>query len=593
MLLFYDFEVFSSDWLVVFKEITGDNEQETVIVNDKIALEAFHAEHKSKIWIGYNSRHYDQYILKAILCDFNPKKVSDWIINKGRAGWEFSSLFNKIPLNNYDVSLGKIDRGLKMLEGFMGNAVKESSVPFDIDRPLTEIELQEIINYCRYDVDQTMEIFLAENADGSKPRLDEFNAHMGLVKIASGSDPLQLHLISKTKPQLSALILGAERKQYKDEFDIDFPPTLRVEKYTRVLDWYSDPNNRKYKVDPENPKSANHNLETIISGVPHVFGWGGIHGATPKYNGKGFYLNIDVASYYPTLMIEYGLASRSIKNPVKFEEIYRKRLEYKRDKNPLQSPLKLVLNSTYGAMKDNYNALFDPLQNNKVCVYGQLFLLDLMERLEPHCQIIQSNTDGVLIKMPSDSNQDEWFYLIDDVCYEWEQRTRLTLEFEEFHRVFQKDVNAYLMVNDETKVKKSKNQYVKELSVLDYDLPIVKKALVAYMVYGVPVEETIGKCNELKEFQLLTKISNKYVAIYHGDTPLKEKCIRLFASKDPNDAGLTKLHTKTGNFAKVSNSPPHCFIWNDDVNGVKAPQKLDKQFYVDMAIKRLADFGVK
>jgi len=83
-------------------------------------------------------------------------------------------------------------------------------------------------------------------------------------------------------------------------------------------------------------------------------------------------------------------------------------------------------------MKDKNNALYDPRQANRVCVYGQLLLLDLIERLEPHCQIIQSNTDGILIKL----NRYEDFDLIDDVCYEWEQRTHLQLEFEEFRKVF-------------------------------------------------------------------------------------------------------------------------------------------------------------
>ena len=574
MLIFYDFEVFANDWLVVFKEIQDDDEQETVIVNDKAVLEAFHAEHKNKIWVGFNSRHYDQYILKAILCDFNPKEINDWIITQGKAGWQFSQLLRRIPLNNYDV-MTNIDRGLKTFEGFMGNSIVESSVPFAIVRRLTEKEIQEVIDYCRYDVEQTQEIFLQ--------RLDDFNAHMGLVRMASGDGVLQLYLVSKTKPQLSAQILGAVKQDYYDEFDIDFPGTLRIEKYTAVLDWYNDPANHcYYKGNKKNQ------LEIMIAGVPHVFGYGGIHGAIPKYNGEGYYINMDVASYYPALMIKYGLLSRSVKNPAKFEEIYRQRLEYKQDKNTLEKILKLVINSTFGANKDKTNPLYDPLQANKVCIYGQLFLLDLMERLEAHCQIIQSNTDGVLIRL---HNYDD-YGLIDDICYEWEQRTGMTLEFEEFRKVYQKDVNNYIIIDAEGKYK-SKGAYVKRLNPLDYDLPIVNKALVAYMVHGVPVEKTIGECTDLKEFQLVSKISGKYTAIYHGDVELKEKCIRVFASLDPADAGVKKLHAKRGNFAKLSNSPPHCFIHNEEINGVKAPEKLDKQYYIDMAYKRLQDFGVK
>jgi len=575
MLIFYDFEVFANDWLVVLKEITDGNETETVIVNDKTALENFHAKNKGKIWVGFNSRHYDQWILKAILCDFNPKEMNDYIIVRGGAGWQFSQLLRRIPLNNYDV-MTNIDRGLKTFEGFMGNSIKESSVPFGISRRLTETEIQEVVDYCRYDVDQTQEIFLQ--------RLDDFNAHMGLVKMASGNSALQLYLISKTKPQLSAQILGAVKKDYYDEFDLDFPSTLKINKYTAVLDWYNDPQNRRYY----NEKGKKNQLEIMIAGVPHVFGYGGIHGALPKYNGQGYYINMDVASYYPGLMIKYGLLSRSVKNPAKFEEIYRQRLEYKKAGNSLEKILKLVINSTFGASKDKSNPLFDPLQANKICIYGQLFLLDLMERLEAHCQIIQSNTDGVLIKLHNYEDYD----LIDDICFEWEQRTGMTLEFDEFRKVYQKDVNNYITIDAAGKYK-SKGAYVKRLSPLDYDLPIVNKALVAYMVHGTPVEKTIGECSDLKEFQLVTKISGKYTAIFHGEAELKEKCIRVFASTDEADAGVKKRHATKGNLAKLSNSPPHCFIHNEEINGVKCPAKLDKNYYVQMTYKRLQDFGVR
>lgn len=577
-MLFYDFEVFKYDWLVVVIDMM--KKKEHVIINDPDALKKLYEENKNEIWVGFNSRHYDQYILKGILCGFDPKRINDYIIVKGNPGWRFSSLLRNVRLINYDVMTG-IDRGLKTFEGFMGNDIRESSVPFDIDRKLTQEEIEETVKYCRHDVEQTVEVFLE--------RKDDFEAHLGLVKLACQGKPLDLFLLSKTKVQLSSIILDATKKDHDDEFDIDFPSTMKIEKYTQVVDWYADPKNRKYNVDPDNPKSKKNQLEIMIAGVPHVFGWGGVHGAIDKYNGQGYYLNMDVASLYPSLMIKYNLGSRNMKDPNKYEEIYHTRLKYKAEKNPLQLPLKLVLNGTYGAMKDPNNQLYDPRQANRVCVYGQLLLLDLIEKLEPHCQIIQSNTDGILVKLPDSS--DETFYLIDDICYEWEERTGLVLEFEEFRRVFQKDVNNYIVVTPDGKYH-SKGAYVKKLNSLDYDLPIVNKALVNYMVHDIPVEKTINDCDELKEFQLVAKASSKYTHILHGDKILNEKTIRIFASNDPRDKGVRKVHAKTGKPAKIPNSPENCFIYNNTVNGVKVPNKLNKQFYIDMAIKRLKDFGV-
>lgn len=571
-MLFYDFEVFKHDWLVVVNDVT--RRKEYVIVNDPDELEKLHEENINEIWVGFNSRHYDQYILKGILCGFDPKRINDYIIIKGNPGWKFSSLLRRIPLNNYDVMMN-IDRGLKFFEGSMGNNIKESSVPFDIDRKLTPAEIEETVKYCRHDVEQTIEVFLQ--------RKEDFEAHLGLVKLACQGKPLDLSLISKTKPQLSAIILEASKQERNDEFDIDFPCSMRIEKYSEVLDWYRTPENRCYE---KNGKK--NQLDIMIAGVPHQFGWGGVHGAIPQYSGEGFFLNMDVASLYPSLMIQYNLHSRNMKDPGKYVEIYEQRLKYKAEKNPLQLPLKLVLNSTYGVMKDKNNALFDPRQANRVCVYGQLLLLDLIERLEPHCQIIQSNTDGVLIKM----NRFEDYDLIDDIAFEWEQRTGLKLEFDEYRKVFQKDVNNYIIVDAAGKYK-SKGAYVKKLSNLDNgDFPIVNKALVEYMVQGIPVEQTIEQCDELKQFQLVSKISGKYSYILYGDKAIKEKCIRVFASTDDSDTGVQKVHATTGRPAKISNSPEHCFLFNDEVNGVTVPSKLDKQWYVNLALKRLKDFGV-
>lgn len=578
-MIFYDFEVFKYDWLVVALDMS--EQREHVIINDVEGLERFYNEHKRDVWVGFNSRNYDQYILKGILAGFNPKEINDFIILQGNRGWQFSDTFRRIPLYNYDV-MQNIDRGLKVFEGFLGSNIKESSVPFDIDRKLTPDELQETVEYCRHDVEQTVEVFLRRKAD--------FDAQMALLKMFK----LPLADISKTKAQLSAKILGASRRTYDDdEFDIDFPDTLILRKYRDVLEWYKQPENRKYHVDPENPKSRKMKLEIDIAGVPHIFAWGGVHGARTKYSGEGYFINMDVASLYPSLMIRYNLHSRSC-NPAKFNEIVETRLKLKHEGNPLQAPLKIVINGTYGAMKDKNNPLYDPRQANRVCVYGQLLILELMERLEEHgAEIIQSNTDGVLVKMPDNfkGGADAFYNMVDDVAYLWELRTGLELEFDEYVRVYQKDVNNYVIVDSEGHYK-SKGAYVKKLNALDYDLAIVNRAVVEYMVNGVPVGKTIVECDELKEFQQVKKISSKYDYLSYDGQALPEKCVRVFASNRTDRGGLKMKHKNKITLDKVSNTPEHCFIYNDSVEGVPCPSELNKNWYIELAYKRLEGFGV-
>lgn len=568
MLNFYDFEVFSKDWLVVV--INLYEKTETVIVNDKAKLEEYYEAHKNEIWVGYNNNHYDQYIMKAILCDFDPKEVNDFIITEGKHGWQYSGLFRKIPMYNYDV-MYRNDRGLKSLEGFMGNNIKETSVPFDIDRRLTPLELSETIKYCRHDVEQTVEVFFERKSD--------FDAQVGLIKMFD----LPLSNISRTKAQLSAIILEAKKQSHDDEFDISFPPTMRIEKYTEVVDWYKDVNNRDYS------KS----LTINVAGVETLFGWGGIHSARPKYHGEGYFINMDVASLYPSLMIRYNLLSRNIDDPQKYIDIYHNRLKYKAEKNPLQLPLKTLLNSTYGCFKDKNNALYDPLMANNICIFGQLLLLDLMEKLEPCADIIQSNTDGILIKMPylASVTEDIWFETIDDIVYEWEQRTGLNMEFDEYRKVFQKDVNNYIVVSPDGKYK-SKGSYVKKQNSLDYDLPIVNKAMVEFMTKGIPIERTIEECDQLIMFQKIVKMSGKFKHVIHNGKILDEKCFRVFASRDKSDSYIGKQKKKGATIEKFANTPEHCFIVNTDVKEAKVPKNLDRNWYINLTKERLIQFGV-
>lgn len=599
-MVFYDFEVFKYDWLVVLIDLYA--KKETVIINDPAKLERFYKAHKGVIWAGYNSRNYDQYILKGILCGFNPKEINDWIILWDKPGYRFSNLFRNYPLINYDV-MPNPPISLKALEAFMGHSIKETTVPFDIDRPLTKEELEETVKYCRHDVEQTVEVWL-------RRKEDEFDAQMSLVKAFN----LPISDIGRTKAQLSAKILGAVQRDHDDEFEIEFPKTLRIERYKQVVEFYRNPVNRDYS----------QTLELDVAGVPHVFAWGGLHGAIPKYFGEGYFINVDVASYYPSLMLEYGWISRNVADPARYADIYHTRLKLKAEKNPMQQPYKIVLNSTFGAMKDRHNAMYDPRQANNVCIGGQLLLLDLIERLEDHCDIIQSNTDGILIKL----RRYEDFDLIDDICWEWEERTGMRLEFDEFSKVFQKDVNNYLIVpsgpltDEKGKPRwKCKGAYVKKLSDLDYDLPIVNRAIVNYFLYGTTPEETIGACDTLRDFQKVVKVSSKYkyalyspvmveerirdekgrtkkIIRFHGGEVQTDKTFRVFASKDQHKGGIYKVSGKVirgrkKNPEKFANTPDHCFFINDDVCNRPIPDELDRQYYIDWAWDRLIDFGVK
>ena len=625
-MIFYDFEVFKKDWLAVFIDVTRKTEQ--VIVNNPDELKALYEENTSNIWVGFNNRHYDQYIMKGILLGMNPKRINDWIILEKREGWQFSSVFNKVPMTNYDV-MPTPPVGLKTMEGFLGSNIKETGVPFDINRKLTKAEIEETIKYCRHDVEQTIKIFLE--------KIDEFNAMHGIVQ--AFPNMVSLSNIGDSEARITAKVLGCVKQDFKDEFDYFFLPCFRLNKYKYVQDWFEEKKKEALAMDLQNCDKydkklwyKSQNLDTVVAGIPHSFGFGGLHGAaeTPIHK-TGQILHVDVNNYYPSMLIAWGLVTRVATND-NYHLVYNTRKSMKakqiaaaksgnkaeaKNWKKAQLPYKKMLNALSGGMKDETNPAYDPRNNNCMCINGQLMLLDLIEHLEavPGFELIQSNTDGLIIWIP---DTDEAFEMVDDICWEWEQRCStdqcsILLELDNISEIYQKDVNNYLWVGADGSVERI-GAYVKELSATDNDLPILNKALVEYMVHKTPVEQTINQCDDLIMFQKIVKLSDKYDWVEHehcipyishiGKRTVKTvyeyldkdkytyKSYRVFASNCLNDGRLLKRKQVKSKGEKFGNTPDHCFIFNDSVVGVKTPPELDKQWYIDLAKKRLKQFGV-
>lgn len=320
-MLVYDLEVYKHNWMLTW--LDTETRKIHTIHDDKSLMEKFYEHYRNEIFVGYNSRRYDVYVVQAILCGFNAYDVSKWIIEDGKQGWEYSNLLRKFPILNYDCSVGF--RSLKELEAFMGNDIQETQVPFDIDRPLTKDELELVKKYNIHDVLQTFQVFIETK--------HEFESHVGLIQEFN----LPIWMISKTKAQISAEILGATPVKRNDEFDLVLPNNLQLGKYEYIKDHFENwaTNSKDYK---------DITYKTDICGVPHVFGVGGIHGSRDKYFGEGYYILADVGSYYPTSMVKYNYLSRNVVNPKKFETILDERLSMKANKDPREFPRKIVLN---------------------------------------------------------------------------------------------------------------------------------------------------------------------------------------------------------------------------------------------------------
>ena len=584
----YDCEVFAYDWLVVFKD--KETGQRTRIWNDNEVLKMALSE--DSVYVGFNSKHYDQFIIKAIAAGFTPqeiKQVNDYIIGGGQ-GWEcpllkeFYFRFNNVDIKD-DMQMGL---SLKAIEGHLGMSVKESSVPFDIDRPLTEEERQEVEFYCDHDVDTTEKV-----VDIRKDYLKN-KIHIGRLAGLS-----YVKAMGMTNAKLTAALLKAQAQPHDDERKYVYPENLKREYIPQeIFDFFG----RMYDSSISDKELFSDKQTFSIGDCPGVVGYGGIHAAIPNYffteSEDRVIRNKDVASYYPHLMTLCGYTSRNIPSAEVFENVLETRMKAKASGDKATAnALKLVVNTTYGALLNKYNDLFDPLMGRSVCITGQLFLMELAQHLYkdiPGLKIVQLNTDGIMVECDRKD-----LSLLDEICDEWQSRTGFELETDSVSRIAQKDVNNYIEVQENGKAKSKGGYLVRGISTvgafnINNNACIVATALKEYFVNGIPVEDTINGCDDIFQFQLIAKAGVKYREAYHlvGDEQVPvQKVNRVYATKDERYGKLFKVKAENDSTAKIEMLPEHCIIDNDNQLSIS---DVDKTFYIEMAKKRVNDFkGIK
>lgn len=589
-LITYDCEVFAYDFLVTFKD--KETGKYTCIWNDNEAVKA--CLNEDSIYVGFNSKHYDQFILKAIVCGFIPqevKQVNDFIIGGGQ-GWECPMLkdfyfrFNNVDVKD-DMQMGL---SLKAIEGHLGMSVQETTVAFDLDRPLTEEERRETEFYCKHDVDTTEKLV--------DLRKDYLKNKANIGKLA-GID--EVRAMGMTNAKLTAALLKASPQKHDDEREYVYPDNLRREFIPQeVFDFFD----RMHDPEISDKELFSSKLEINVGECPVTLGFGGIHGAIPNFfwseeeDPDNRIKNKDVGSYYPHLCTINGYTSRNIPSPQIYVEVLDTRMEAKAAGDTAKAnALKLVCNTTYGAMLNKYNDLFDPLMGRSVCVSGQLYLLELAENCYqniPGLKIVQLNTDGIMVHCHKDQVD-----LLDEICDEWQKRTHFDLETDSVIKIAQKDVNNYVEVQPGGKAKSKGGYLVRGIAPagafnVNNNACIVATALKEYFVNGTPVEDTINGCEDISQFQIIAKAGVKYREAYHlvdGEKEPVQKVNRVYATTDERYGKLFKVKAEDDSTAKIEMLPEHCIIDNDNHLTIS---DVDKTFYIEMAKKRINDFlGIK
>lgn len=503
---FFDVEVFQNDWIVCF--INAKSEEKIYVHNNRDLLEE--TLKKMDLIIGFNNGFYDNKILKAILSEMgNIKKISDDIIE----GVPVRIPNAWIP-DAWDIKLTSAKTldpncSLKQIEIFYYDIVAiDTPVDFNLTRPLTEDEVQKVIEYCFNDVLYAKKIFFDKC-------LGEFEAYELLLDTFN----IDKHkFLCRTKPAISNEILapGRQKIEYPDKELYLMPPRELCEAIPDEL-WDFYVKNQYKKDDPRSVK-----MTLNVAGLDCLYGTGGIHGALPNYRSpKGVRVyDSDVASLYPSLMIEYKLFSRNSLGIAAYADIKKRRIAMKKAKDPRQLAFKIVLNGTYGILGSDYYAFGDPLYMYTVCIYGQLLLTDCMCRLyNAGYKIVQINTDGIMFEENPELG-DKYQEILD----EWTKKTRLDFETDIFETFVQRDVNNYLATLPNGK-KKTCGAFGESINRPRFVYKLLEK-----MIEGTLTDEDFRSL-ELRDYVHIVRVKGATKGVRVGDRVFTERALGVVPTK--------------------------------------------------------------
>ncbi len=503
------------------------------------------------IFCGYNNLHYDNPIVNYIieyedkLMSYNVATICSSIFNLSRTittstednieawkHWKYQIWFDTFDLLTMLYS-NKLRVGLKEIQVTMQYPNVQEFV-CDWSKPLPLEDFDNMIDYNINDIESTAELL-----NRCKKDID--------LRIAI-EDEYGVRVLSKDGVNIGMKILTQKylEKTGLTWWDIeglrspmDYIPLkdviLPFIKYDspilqRVLD------DMKSQIVSPGRKGYENNF--IFNGLRYTVGVGGIHSKNdpeiiiPKED--EMLIDIDVASLYPSMLIEYKFYPKHL-GP-EFLEVYSQikdeRIEAKHNGDKVKNEtLKLALNGLSGNLQNQHNFCYSPFAVMQIRINGQLLLLMLAERLtQIGCRIVQANTDGLFVLLKKSIYEQA-----NKICQEWEQLTRLTLEEERFEAMYQYAINDYIAVKEgykETKnpdLIKTKGMFItKVLLGKGLSAKIIPEAIIKYFVDGIPVEDTIKGCTDIRKFLMSEKTGKQWHVEYMNQE--QQRTNRFYAS---------------------------------------------------------------
>mgnify|MGYP000717371122 FL=1 len=566
---------------------------------------------KRYIFCGYNNIHYDNPIVNFIIeyketlkkstrldIEYNLFQLSQTII-KGDLEkwkrWKYANNFETLDLLTMLFSQ-KLRVGLKEMQVTM----KYSNVQEydgDFETPIPEEDIPKMIQYNINDVNSTEELlYRCENDIKLRLNIEEEYGIKALNKdgVNLGMEILKTKYLEKT------------HKTWNDIKDLRSPcDKIALNEIILPFIKFDNPilkdllNEMKQQV--VSPDRKGYNKHFLMDNLEYSVGVGGIH----SVNKPSIFIvkedevisDVDVASLYPSLIIEYGFYPPHLGK--EFLEVYKgikdERIEAKHNGNKLKNlTLKLSINGLSGNLQSEFSWCYSPKTVMRIRINGQLLLLMLAEKLiSIGCQIIQANTDGLFVLRKKKDEQK-----FKDVCKWWENLTKLELEEDRFERFYQFAINDYLGViegykdSKNPKLLKKKGLFVDSVTLGKGMQPmIIPKAINANLADNIPVEETIRNCKDINEFITYQKVDKKFAVQYMNK--FITHINRYYVST--NGGYLYKCEVEGNKIVKFANmlTASGVTLCNDITAIKEFPKNINYKYYIKEANKILAKLKIQ
>ncbi len=344
-------------------------------------------------------------------------------------------------------------------------------------------------------------------------------------------------------------------------------------------------------IPPDQTKGIFKDLHATVKGFTMHFGAGGIHGSVSKRTFRSDdthdIVDVDVTSYYPSLAIVNRWFPKHLGEQFcdVYQDLKTRRVSYAKG-TPENAMLKLALNGVYGDSNNKYSAFYDPAYTMAITINGQMLLAWLTEAFitQPGFEVIQVNTDGVTVRLPKNQRRH-----LDLISTEWQNRTGLQLESVDYSIMAVRDVNNYISVTPDGKVKRKGAYEIDPDWHKDHSSLVVQKAVSAWLLNGTDPTEFIYAHADAYDFM-------RHVKVRRSDT---------LTWGDETIQNTTRYHIALAGKPLTKHMPPLAGAVGDRMIGVDVGwdvqvcnravdfdwKNLNRRFYITEAEKLITGLG--